>query len=85
MGNLNIDKLHEILLIEADYSWLPKIPINKGLIPCAEETGLILDKSLVAEILLDNQHHSMLEAIMGSNLPTHITRGPGIFLRSPVL
>ena len=44
LGNLNIDKLHAILLIEADYNWLEKLLVNRRLIPYAEELGLIPDE-----------------------------------------
>ena len=44
LGNLKIDKLRAILLIEADYNWLSKLLVNKCLIPRAEELGLIPDE-----------------------------------------
>ena len=44
LGNLNIDKLCVILLIEADYNWLAKLLVNRRLIPHAEELGLIPDE-----------------------------------------
>ena len=45
MGNLKIDKLRAILLIEADYNWMYKLLINKRHIPCAKELGLLPDEA----------------------------------------
>lgn len=44
VGNLNIDKLRAILLIKANYNWLPKLLVSKRIIPRSNALGLILDK-----------------------------------------